>query len=57
MIDVVVGTVDRADMEQPWMQPERQLWHNYGVPWIKDVVKDMDGPIHPSFSTAEFIRK
>lgn len=57
MIDVVVGTVDRADMEQPWMQPERQLWHNYGVPWIKDVVKDMDGPIHPSFSTAEFIRR
>ncbi|OPB45323.1 hypothetical protein A0O28_0075330 [Trichoderma guizhouense] len=57
MIDVVVGTVDRADMEQPWMQPERQLWHNYGVPWIKDVVKDMAGPIHPSFSTAEFIRK
>ncbi|KAK1244528.1 hypothetical protein MKX07_003327 [Trichoderma sp. CBMAI-0711] len=57
MVDVVLGTVDRGIIQEEWMRPERQLWHDYGVPWIKDMVDDLDGPIHPSFSTAEFLRK
>ncbi|KAK5996416.1 hypothetical protein PT974_01750 [Cladobotryum mycophilum] len=57
MVDVYFGTVDREDLEKPWAQPERQVWHNYGISWIKDAVKDLDGPKHPSFSTKEFVQE
>lgn len=54
MLDILVGTIDRADLEKDYMRPERQLWCNRGVPWIRDMAtngaKSVDGgevPRHP----------
>ena len=57
MIDVILGTVDRADLEKEYMRPERQLWWDYGIPWVKDLVKGFPGPKHPEFTPTEMIQK
>ncbi len=57
MIDVILGTVDRADLEKEWMQPERQLWWNNGIPWVKEMVGGMSGQKHPIYSPAEIVEE
>lgn len=51
MVDILVGTVDRADLEKEWMKPQRELWWDMGIPWIQELASDgtvkMDMPRHP----------
>lgn len=38
MLDVVLGTVDRGDLEREFMVPERAMWCHYSVPWIRGLL-------------------
>lgn len=38
MLDIFLGTVDREDLERDWMVPERRLWCEPGVPWIRKLI-------------------
>jgi len=49
MLDIWLGTVDRRDIEKDYMAPERMLWCEKGVPWIRrQATKGAGGiPEHP----------
>jgi hypothetical protein len=51
MVDILVGTVDREDLEKEWMKPQRELSWDMGIPWIQDLARDgtvkVDTPRHP----------
>lgn len=55
IMDICLGTVDREDLEKPYMQPER--WYNWptALPWIQELFKDAPGPRHPSFFTEDVL--
>jgi hypothetical protein len=48
MLDIVLGTVDREDLEKG-LAPEREMWHDRGIPWIQDFARNGSGgiPRHP----------
>ena len=49
MLDIWLGTVDREDLEKDFMRPERMLWCEKGVPWVREMARDGAGrvPEHP----------
>ena len=49
MLDIWLGTVDREDLEKDYMSPERMLWCEKGVPWIRKLARSGAGdiPEHP----------
>lgn len=49
MLDIWLGTVDREDLEPDYMRPERMLWCEKGVPWIRELARSGAGgiPEHP----------
>ncbi|KAE9369025.1 hypothetical protein N431DRAFT_428696 [Stipitochalara longipes BDJ] len=51
MVDILLGTVDREYLEKDWLKPERELWWDMGVPWIRDLTRGgtikEDLPRHP----------
>jgi hypothetical protein len=48
MLDILTGSVDRADLEHEYMAPERMLWAHYGIPWIRKLAHDgLNIPEHP----------
>jgi len=51
MVDILLGTVDREDLEKDWLKPERELWWEMGIPWVRDLTRDgtlkEDLPRHP----------
>jgi len=51
MVDILIGTVDRAGIEKEWMKPRRELWWDMGIPRIWELVRDgtvkVDMPRHP----------
>jgi hypothetical protein len=48
MLDISIGSVDRADLEHEYMAPERMLWCHYGIPWLRKVARSgLDVPEHP----------
>lgn len=57
MLDIVMGTVDREDLDSEALRPERQLWWDYGVDWIKDMsVKGIsDIPKHGNYKVNEVV--
>ncbi|KAI1343070.1 hypothetical protein F5Y15DRAFT_372009 [Xylariaceae sp. FL0016] len=52
-IDVIMGTADRADLEKEWMRPDYQLWWKFGVPWVQEMVKDLDARKAPTHVVTE----
>ncbi|KAH8888963.1 hypothetical protein GQ53DRAFT_748508 [Thozetella sp. PMI_491] len=56
-VDVVLGTVDRADLEREWMQPERQLWWELGIPWVQEMVNHLPGDKHPIYKLDEAVKE
>lgn len=36
-VDVILGTVDRSFLEKEWMQPERQVHYQHGIPWVQNM--------------------
>lgn len=57
MMDIVVGTVDRDYLDGEALMPERHLWWDSGVGWIRDfAVRGSDSlPIHPTHKVDESI--
>ncbi|EPE27056.1 Mss4-like protein [Glarea lozoyensis ATCC 20868] len=51
MLDIVLGTVDREDLSGEALKPERQLWWDCGIEWIKDMSVQGVGevPRHPDY--------
>ena len=49
MLDIWLGTVDREDLEKDYMKPERMMWCDKGVPWIRRLARSGAGgiPEHP----------
>lgn len=50
MMDVLMGTIDREDLErEEGVRPERQLWWDMGIGWIRELFSKGDGgmPKHP----------
>ena len=49
MLDIWLGTVDRECLEENYMKPERMLWCEMGVPWIRELASKGAGgiPEHP----------
>ena len=57
MLDIILGTVDRAALETSSLEPERQLWWDYGIEWVKALTdRGVAGlPKHPSYHVNEII--
>ena len=57
MMDILLGTVDREDLERDWMKPTRELWWDKGIPWIQELVREGTGkedmPRHPLWKINE----
>jgi len=51
MVDFLLGTLDREDLEKDWFIPEREMWWEKGIPWVQDMVRagtiKNDLPRHP----------
>ena len=49
MLDIWLGTVDSKDLEKDYMSPERMLWCEKGIPWIRRLATSGAGgiPEHP----------
>jgi rhodanese-related sulfurtransferase len=57
MLDIWLGSIDRTDLEKDFMAPERQLWCQKGIPWVRDFARrGGDGiPEHPTTKINEVI--
>ena len=48
MLDLWLGTVDREVLEQEYLMPERMLWCEKGIEWIRKLAREGLGvPEHP----------
>ena len=49
MLDILMGTIDRADLERVELRPERHVWWEKGIEWVKTLFSEGDGgmPKHP----------
>ena len=56
MLDIVLGTVDREDLELDSLVPERQLWWDKGISWVQKFSESgaMTLPKHPLYKINEF---
>ena len=57
MLDIVLGTIDRQDLENDGLAPERHLWWECGIPWVQRL---SDGgaealPKYPIYKINEFV--
>ncbi|KAL9113062.1 MAG: hypothetical protein Q9227_002674 [Pyrenula ochraceoflavens] len=57
MLDIWLGTVDREHLEKEWMKPERRLWCDMGIDWVKHFAYEGTGhaPAHPLFQIDKFV--
>ena len=57
MLDIMLGSVDRKDLDADNLAPERHLWVGCGIEWVNEFASRGSGglPKHPEFSIAEFI--
>ncbi|KAI9714896.1 MAG: hypothetical protein M1820_000185 [Bogoriella megaspora] len=53
LFDVVLGTLDREDLEQSELRPERQLWWEKGIGWVQELSDGLNVPKHKSFRVNE----
>jgi hypothetical protein len=42
MMDIVLGTLDKDDLEREGMRPDRHIYWDYGVSWMKGIVGEVD---------------
>lgn len=63
MLDIVLGTIDREDLEKVgedgrgYLEPERQLWCGWGMHWLRRAVWDMPVPKHHKYAPDKEIEK
>lgn len=58
MLDVVLGTVDREYLDGHHLEPERQLWWDCGIDWIRSLTTEGVGHLakHPSYEVGDVIQ-
>ena len=55
-VDIMLGTVDREQLDQPWMAPEREENFNSGISWARAAAaKGLAGPKHPALLLGQFV--
>lgn len=57
MLDITLGSVDRGDLDSDALVPERHLWWDYGIDWIRRLATKGYGtlPIHPDYRIADTV--
>ena len=57
MLDIMLGTVDRKDLDTKDLAPERHLWVGCGIEWITEFASKGSGglPMHPEFSIKDVV--
>lgn len=57
MLDITLGSVDRRYLDSEALVPERHLWWDYGIDWIRRLATTGYGmlPIHPDYRIAETV--
>lgn len=57
MLDILMGTIDREDLEREELRPERHVWWDMGIGWIKELFgKGDEGmPKHPLARITDFV--
>lgn len=57
MLDVALGTVDQEQLAKGELAPERQLWWDCGIDWIKEMTVGGMGqlPRHPTYKAKEVV--
>jgi hypothetical protein len=55
MLDIWIGSVDQADLEKEWLVPERHLWYDVVIEWIRKFGSEGSGgvPKHGTFKVDE----
>lgn len=58
-LDIPLGTIDRQHLEEEWFKPERQLWCEVGINWVRNLVAEegKEMPAHPTFKINEHWKK
>ncbi len=58
MLDLVLGSVDREDLETEALAPERHLWWDCGIPWVQEMSKGYRDLVkHPIFKVNEVVKE
>ena len=56
IFDVVLGTLDREDLEREWMAPDRHCWWDCGIKWVQELSNGGRVlPAHPRSRVDEFV--
>ncbi|KAJ4294235.1 hypothetical protein N0V90_007925 [Kalmusia sp. IMI 367209] len=57
MLDLTMGSIDRRYLETDTLVPERHLWWDYGIDWIRRLATKGYGdlPIHPNYRIADTV--
>ena len=57
MLDITLGSVDRRYLDSEALVPERHLWWDYGIDWIRRLATKGYGelPVHPDYRIAETV--
>lgn len=56
MLDIWLGTVDRQFLEEEWMAPERMLWCEKGIGWVRRLARAGHAvPEHPLTSKLDHL--
>ena len=59
VLDIPLGSVDREELEGEWAVPERHVFWERGIGWVKEFAKKGLGdlPVHPGGGMHEFVLK
>jgi hypothetical protein len=59
MLDITLGSVDRRYLDGGALVPERHLWWDYGIDWIRRLATEGYGslPIHPDYRITETVKE
>ncbi|KAF2819251.1 hypothetical protein CC86DRAFT_149193 [Ophiobolus disseminans] len=57
MLDIALGSVQRSQLDSHALIPERHLWWDYGIDWIRGLATEGYGslPIHPDYRLADTV--
>jgi hypothetical protein len=57
MLDITLGSVERSQLDAHALVPERHLWWDYGIDWIRRLATEGCGalPIHPDYRLADTV--
>ncbi|MCJ1383236.1 hypothetical protein MMC17_006874 [Xylographa soralifera] len=57
MLDVVLGSVDRDELAAEWLTPERHLWWDCGLDWVRELVSAGERGLerHPAYRLDEAV--